>query len=166
MFQNKTRPYIASKLNALCDKDYKDGTVRFWNADGSDGVYWTQLQSEGYKILDPKNFELPNSQINPCTTQNTNQIANVEFAGAANSVVTLNLNFLQMADIKAQLFKVVNNQNILVKSYDFSANSTDKISVELPVLEVNGAYTLNINLVNTSSSIRFLNEVRFQLLKN
>ncbi len=156
----------STTINALCDKDDKDGTVRFWNADGSDGVYWTQLKSEGYKILDPKNFELPNSQINPCTTQNTNQIANVEFLGAANSVVTLNLNFLQMADIKAQLFKVVNNQNILVKSYDFSANSTDKISVELPVLDVNGAYTLNINLVNTSSSIQFLNEVRFQLLKN
>ena len=153
--------------NALCDKDDNDGPVTFWNsADQTPSTYWTQVASDGFKILDPKNFELPGSEINPCTTQNTNQITSADFVGIPNSVVTLDLTFGQMANIKAQLFKVVNGQNILVKSYDFSGNSTDKISVNLPVLDINGVYSLDISLQSSSLGTQFLNEVRFQLLKN
>ncbi|MFN8789928.1 MAG: hypothetical protein ACK5Y2_00560 [Bdellovibrionales bacterium] len=147
----------------LCDVANR---TEFWNpANSSPGPLWQELERDGYRVVSVDNFELPNSQLNPCATQNVNLITKAEFTPIMNNMTTLNVDFVQGANIRAQLFKVVNNQKMLVQMFDFSTQIRHKISLMVPNLELNAEYSVEILLIMPNSGTQVLNEVRFQIVR-
>ncbi len=142
----------------------------FWNpTDSSEGTLWRDLVADGWKVIDANNFELPDSQINPCATQNNNLITKAEFspltAHAGGLSTTLNIDFAMAANIKAKLFKIVMNQPVLVQSFDFSAQAKDKISLDIVALEKGATYSVEVLLEMPANGNQVLNEVKFEILK-
>lgn len=94
-----------------------------------------------------------------------NLITKAEFTPIVNNTTTLNVDFVQGANIRAQLYGVVNNQKTLVQMFDFSAQIRDRISIMVPNLELNAEYSVEILLIMPNSGTQVLNEVRFQIVR-
>lgn len=146
-----------------CDK--VDSNKWWRSSDSSPAEYWNAVAADGWKIVDAKNFELPNSQINPCAAQNNNLIAKADFAPLANGMTTLNIDFSVAANIKAKLYKVDGTQQTLVQSFDFSAQLRDKISMSIAALENGATYAVEVLLEMPALGNQVVNEVKFQVVK-
>lgn len=148
--------------HSLCNEK---SIENFWNPkDSKPGPYWETLQNDGFKILSASNFELPNSQVNPCSTQNTNLIKLFKFSDIISGSTQMTVNFSQPANIKAQLFKVVDNQKTLLKEYtNFYSQLRDQVSLEINELTPNQEYAIEFLIQTQDKNVRFLNEIHFNL---
>lgn len=161
---------IWRKVNAASSTKYnycdKVDSNKWWNsANSAPAEYWQAVQADGWKIVDAKNFELPDSQINPCAAQNNNLITKAEFAPLANGMTTLNIDFAMAANIKARLYKIDGAQQTLVQSFDLSAQVRDKISLMVSALENGSTYALEVLLEMPALGNQVVNEVKFQVVK-
>lgn len=163
VWRKSSRTDGKAEAHALCGASSQ---TQFWNPkDSAEGPYWAHLKEDGWQIIDAVNFELPETQSNPCATQNTNLITKKVFSEFEIGRTTLNLDFAVSARIKAKLFLVEGAQNKLLKSYDFSGQSADRISVPLELLESGSTYFVEILIEIPNSGTQVLNEVRFQVIQ-
>jgi hypothetical protein len=158
------------KLNNAQSGNYKhcgkSDRMRFWNpANSSAGEYVQDILADGWKVIGANNFELPGSQVNPCTTQNTNLISSAEFSALTNGSTRLDLVFANAANIRANLFKLVGADKVQVQSFDLSAQMRDRVSLEIQGLENSQTYSIEVLLEMAGSGTQVLNEVRFELAK-
>jgi hypothetical protein len=140
----------------------------YWDPNNASapGKNWTQLQADGWKILGPDNFQLPDSQINPCATQNTNLITSADFTALLNGSSNLTVKFSTSANIVAKLYKVNADSSItLLQTFDQSNQIADQISLALSSLENGATYSVQILLQMAGSGTQVLNEVRFVVNK-
>lgn len=143
----------------------KSDTMRFWNpVDSSPGEYVQEILADGWKVLGADNFELPGSQVNPCTTQNTNLISSAEFTELVQGSTRLNLSFVNSANIRANLYKFVGSEKVLVQNFDLSAQLRNAATLDLQGLENSKTYSVEFLIENPTSGTRVLNEVRFELV--
>ncbi len=137
---------------------------KYWNPqDSAAGEHWNALVQDGWKVVDSSNFELPDSQVNPCATQNTNQIKTAQFSKLENGLATVSLDFQETANIKAKLYQVDGASLKLISSFDMLVQQSDKASFSLSSLEAGQTYTLEILIENIIKKTQVLNEVRFQI---
>ncbi len=162
MVWRKVNAASSTKYN-YCDR--VDSNKWWRSSDSAPAEYWNAVQADGWKILDPRNFELPDSQINPCAAQNNNLITKAEFAPLSNGMTTLNIDFAMAANIKARLYKIDGAQQTLVQSFDLSAQSRDKISLMVSALENGATYALEVLLEMPALGNQVVNEVRFQVVR-
>lgn len=148
--------------HSLCNEK---SIENFWNPkDSSPGPYWESLQKDGFKILNAGNFELPNSQFNPCSTQNTNLIKLFKFSDIIDGSTQMTIDFSQPGSIKAQLFKIVDNQKKLIKEYSNSDSKIrDQVTLDLKELTGSQEYAIEFLIQIPDQNVRFLNEIHFNL---
>ncbi len=160
----RKKPSANSSQHRLCGVGDQ---TKYWNANNgsAEGPYWTELKQDGWKIVDAANFELPNEQVNPCATQNANQIVSAAFSDVKDFTATLNITFLSKANIKAKLYKVVGTGVSVVQTFDFSSQAKDMISLNFAGLEDGAVYSVELLLEMPASGTQVLNEVRFQVVK-
>lgn len=144
----------------------KTDQLRFWaSLDSSPGEYIQEILVDGWKVIGVNNFELPGSQINPCATQNTKLISKAEFSALTNGSTKLDLTFANAANIKANLYKIVGANKILVQALNTSTQVSDQISLDIQGLENSQVYSLEVLLEMAGSGTQVLNEVRFETVK-
>jgi hypothetical protein len=137
---------------------------KYWNPQNSAaGEHWNALMQDGWKVVDSSNFELPDSQVNPCATQNTNQIKTAQFSKLENGLATVSLDFQETANIKAKLYQVDGASLKLISSFNTLVLQSDKASFNLSSLEAGKTYAVEILIENILKKTQVLNEVRFQI---
>lgn len=137
---------------------------KYWNPQNSAaGEYWNALSQSGWKILNASNFELPDSQVNPCSTQNTNLIKNVQFSKIDGGQGSIMIGFQVAANIKAKLYRVSGADLILINVYDPNVQLRDKATFDLSNLERGKTYTLEVLIESALNQTQVLNEVRFHI---
>lgn len=144
----------------------KTDALRFWTSiDSAPGEYIQEILADGWKVVGINNFELPGSQINPCATQNTKLITKAEFSTLTNGSTKLDLTFANAANIKANLYKIIGTNKILIKALDLSAQISDQVSMDIQGLENLHVYSVEVLLEMAGSGTQVLNEVRFEIAK-
>ena len=137
---------------------------KYWNPQNSvAGEHWNALLQDGWKIVDARNFELPDSQVNPCAAQNTNLIKTAQFSKLENGLATVVLDFQETANVKAKLYQVDGANLKLISSFDMLVLQNDKASLNLSSLEAGRTYAVEILIENILKKTQVLNEVRFQV---
>ena len=140
-----------------------DGS-KYWNPQNSAaGEHWNALVQDGWKILGSGNFELPNSQVNPCSAQNSNLIKNVQFSKYDNGRSSVTVDFQMAANIEAKFFRIDGANLTLLGVFEPGLQLRDKATFDLSDLERAKNYTIEILIKSASSQTQVLNEVRFQI---
>ncbi|MGZ3770808.1 MAG: hypothetical protein ACXVCP_17310 [Bdellovibrio sp.] len=139
-------------IQTYCGKSSSDA---FWDSNSQPSTWIQDAFSEGWAILKPVNFELPNNEVNPCAYSSAPVTSSISAESVSGTNQSIHLNSSDSAVLMARLYQIQKDSSrVLVKT--ISLPEAFSHSFETDSLDPNSNYQLEITLEIPSKNIRVL----------